>query len=104
MARDAVRRPLLPALLAATLLLTQVAGLAHALSHYNADAPTKERVTHASLCAKCANFHKLGAAVPPSRLPETGSLVFLAPSIPAAAATPGRVTASFLARAPPAFV
>jgi hypothetical protein len=109
MARDAARRllkrpRLLPALLAATLLSTQVAGLAHALSHYNADALAKERIAHASLCAKCAHFHKLSVAVPPNTPPETRAAVFMVPPTPATPAALRCVAAAFLARAPPDFV
>jgi hypothetical protein len=97
------RQRTLPLLLALTVLLTQLAGIAHALSHYNADALAKESIAHASLCAKCASFHKLSVAVPPSTSPEPGAQVFAAASTPPTPATPRRATASFRARAPPDF-
>ncbi len=54
----------LPLLLAIALVFTQTAGNAHVLSHYSGDAPAKERVAHASQCAKCVNFDKLSLLEP----------------------------------------
>jgi hypothetical protein len=54
----------LPALLAFCLVFTQVTGNAHVLSHFSSDAPAKERLAHASQCAKCINFDKLGLIEP----------------------------------------
>jgi hypothetical protein len=97
-----LKRPLLlPALLAATLLLTQLAGIAHALSHYNADALAKERIAHASLCAKCANFHKLSVAVPPTTSPEPRTQAFAAAPMPVTPPAVWLAPTPFQARAPP---
>jgi hypothetical protein len=53
-------------LLALTLLLGQLAGSAHALSHLDPGTQSKEGLAHTSLCAKCASFEQLSAMVPPS--------------------------------------
>jgi hypothetical protein len=92
---------LLPLLLALSLVSTQAAGIAHALSHYNADALAKERIAHASLCAKCLSFHKVSVAVPPSAAPVP---LRESRNVPARQLTPiarRAVAIAFRARGPP---
>jgi hypothetical protein len=57
---------ILPLLLASTLLLGQQAAFAHALSHVDPGAPSKEGLVHASQCAKCSTFGQLSSVVPAS--------------------------------------
>jgi hypothetical protein len=92
---------LLPLLLALSLVSTQAAGIAHTLSHYNADALAKERIAHASLCAKCLSFHKVSFAVPPSAAPPP---LRESRNVPATELTPiaqRAVAIAFRARGPP---
>jgi hypothetical protein len=92
---------LLPLLLAVSLVSTQVAGIAHALSHYNADALAKERIAHASLCAKCLSFHKISVAVPPSAAPVPLRESRSAPSAQLTPIAQRSVAIPFRARGPP---
>jgi hypothetical protein len=98
------RRHALPILLALTLLVTQTAGYAHALSHFNTDLVAKDRVAHASLCAKCASFDKLMSIVPTLACIELHAAASTTPHIVRRARETARDTPPFQPRAPPLFV
>jgi hypothetical protein len=51
-------------LLTLALLLSQLAGQAHAVTHL--DGTSKEPLAHTTLCAKCASFDNLSSMLPPS--------------------------------------
>jgi hypothetical protein len=104
MGRTMTRRRTLPILLAFALLLTQAAGYAHALSHFNGDTLAKERMAHASLCAKCASFDKLSLIEPTSRALDLRVEAASTPVIAMAQASQPRTVATFQPRAPPYFV
>jgi hypothetical protein len=53
----------LPLLLTLALLLSQLAGQAHAVTHLDT---SKEPLAHTTLCAKCASFDNLSSMLPPS--------------------------------------
>jgi hypothetical protein len=98
------RRRTLPILLAFALLLTQAAGFAHALSHLNADTLAKERLAHASLCAKCASFDKLALIEPTSLAPHLRIEAATAAVMDVVQTVRPRTVAPFQPRAPPDFV
>jgi hypothetical protein len=97
------QRCTLPILLALALLLAQTAGYIHALSHYNADQLVKERIAHASMCAKCASFDKLAPLIPTSFALRLRVESSTAPRIKSVRDTPRRTPSPFQSRAPPHF-
>ena len=56
----------LPLLVAAALLLGQLAGQVHAASHLDAGGVSKDPLAHTTLCAKCASFDNLSLLLAPS--------------------------------------
>ena len=65
----------LPLLVAVALLLSQLAGQVHAVSHLDAGGTSKDPLPHTTLCAKCASFDNLSLLLSPTVAVGTGVLL-----------------------------
>lgn len=90
-------------LLIFTLLLTQLGGLSHGISHILAPQTQDQSLPHESHCDLCASYAQLGSAAPSTRI-EIAAVSFVNPF---KASQPFEFhtlsVAVFAARAPPGF-
>jgi hypothetical protein len=83
------------------LLLGQLAGLAHGLTHALPDGPGKERVTGAFLCDQCASFAKVTSVAADSPLPAAATRLLPVTRDETSPGHRGRVAVPYQSRAPP---
>jgi hypothetical protein len=96
-----LQRRLVLCLFPVALLLGQLAGLAHGLTHALPDGTDQERVAGTVLCEQCASFAKATAVVADVPLPPTSASLLSVPPDETSNGSRPSTQVPYHSRAPP---